>query len=79
MSFIAGLLIDLFRCRTCRWPRQHQRLAQCGIRVSRQWLRESRRPFARQAVHDAQWQSILTRVSAHGRDADQAGRDGPGE
>ncbi|RKR43445.1 transposase [Paraburkholderia sp. BL17N1] len=81
VSFIAGLLIDKLVYHLPLY-RQHQRLAQCGIRVSRQWLTQIAQAAIAliEPIHDAQWQSILSsRVKRMDETPVKAGRDGPGK
>jgi len=81
VSFIAGLLIDKLVYHLPLY-RQHQRLAQCGIRVSRQWLTQIAQAAIAliEPIHDAQWQSILSsRVKRMDETPIKAGRDGPGK
>ncbi|CAL1242025.1 protein of unknown function (plasmid) [Candidatus Methylocalor cossyra] len=81
MSFLAGLLIDKFA-----WHlplhRQHQRLREAGLRVSRPWLTQ----LAAQAagllapIYEAQLASIrASRVKAMDETPIKAGRAGPGK
>jgi transposase len=81
VSFIAGLLLDKFAYHLPLY-RQHQRLADAGITVSRPWLTQ----IAQQGIallepiYDAQFASIReSRVKSHGRDADQGRAAGPGK
>lgn len=81
VSFIAGLLVDKLVYHLPLY-RQPQRLAQCGIRVSRQWLTQIAQAAIAliEPVHDAQWQSILlSRVKRMDETPLKAGRDGPGK
>jgi transposase len=56
VSFIAGLLVDKFRYHLPLY-RQHQRLAQAGIKVSRPWLTQLTQSAIAllEPVCDAQW------------------------
>lgn len=81
VSFIAGLLIDKFVYHI-PFHRQHQRLAQSGIRVSRPWLTQ----LGRQAIsliepiYTAQLDSIrLSRVKWMDETPIKAGQTGPGK
>lgn len=81
VSFIAGLLVDKF-CYHLPLYRQHQRLTQAGIKVSRPWLTQIAQSAIAllEAVFDAQWQSILgSRVKRMDETAIKAGREGPGK
>lgn len=81
VSFIAGLLVDKLVYHLPLY-RQHQRLAQSGIRVSRQWLTQLAQAAIAllEPIHDAQWQSILiSRVKRMDETPLKAGRDGPGK
>lgn len=81
VSFIAGLLVDKLVYHLPLY-RQHQRLAQSGIRVSRQWLTQIAQAAIAliEPVHDAQWQSVLiSRVKRMDETPLKAGRDGPGK
>lgn len=81
VSFIAGLLLDKF-CYHLPLYRQHQRLTDAGITVSRPWLTQ----LAQQAssllepIYDAQWASIRgSRVKAMDETPIKAGQAGPGK
>ena len=81
VSFIAGLLIDKFAY-PLPFYRQHQRLADGGITVSRPWLTQ----IGQQAIAllepiiDAQFASIrASRVKAMDETPIKAGRAGPGK
>ena len=81
VSFIAGLLVDKL-CYHLPLYRQHQRLAQAGVRVSRPWLTQIAQSAIAllEPIHDAQWQSILaSRVKKMDETPIKAGRDGPGK
>jgi transposase len=81
VSFIAGLLIDKF-CYHLPLYRQHQRLAQAGVKVSRPWLTQLAQSAIAllEPVFQAQWQSILTsRVKRMDETPIKAGREGPGK
>ena len=79
MSFLAGLLVEKFAYHTALY-RQHQRLQDGGIRVTRPWLTQ----LTQQAigllepVYDAQLASIReSRVIAMDETPIKAGRCGP--
>ncbi len=81
VSFIAGLLIDKFAYHL-PFYRQHQRLADAGITVSRPWLTQ----LGQQAVallepiYEAQFASIrASRVKAMDETPIKAGRSEPGK
>ena len=81
VSFIAGLLIDKFAYHL-PFHRQHQRLGDAGITVSRPW----RTQIGQQAiallepVYEAQFASIrASRVKAMDETPIKAGRAGPGK
>jgi transposase len=81
VSFLAGLLIDKFAWHL-PFYRQHQRLADAGITVSRPWLTQ----LGQQAIallepiYDAQFASIRdSRVKAMDETPIKAGRAGPGK
>ncbi len=81
VSFIAGMLIDKFAYHLPLY-RQHQRLGDNGITVSRPWLTQ----IGQQAIaliepiYDAQFGSIRTsRVKAMDETPIKAGRAGPGK
>lgn len=81
VSFIAGLLIDKFAYHLPLY-RQHQRLSDAGITVSRPWLTQ----IARQAIgliepiYDAQFDSIRrARIKAMDETPIKAGRGEPGK
>jgi transposase len=81
VSFIAGLLVDKLVYHLPLY-RQHQRLTQSGIRVSRQWLTQIAQASIAliEPIHDAQWQSVLlSRVKRMDETPLKAGRDGPGK
>jgi transposase len=81
VSFLAGLLIDKF-CYHLPLYRQHQRLAQAGIRVSRPWLLLLAQSAIAllEPIYEAQWQSILaSRVKKMDETPIKAGREGPGK
>lgn len=81
VSFIADLLVDKL-CYHIPLYRQHQRLAQAGIKVSRPWLTQIAQSATAllEPIHDAQWQSILaSRVKRMDETPIQVGRDGPGK
>ena len=81
VSLIAGLLIDKMQ-----WHlplhRQHQRMAQAGIRVSRGWLTQisSQAIGLLAPVYEAQLESIRgSRIKAMDETPIKAGRTGPGK
>ena len=81
VSFLAGLLIDKFAWHL-PFYRQHQRLADAGITVSRPWLTQ----LGQQAIallepiYEAQFTSIrASRVKAMDETPIKAGRAGPGK
>ncbi|MGE3676137.1 MAG: IS66 family transposase [Polyangiaceae bacterium] len=81
VSFVAGLLIDKFAYHLPLY-RQHQRLCDQGIAVSRPWLTQ----LGQQGVglldpiYEAQFDSIRSsRVIAMDETPIKAGRDGPGK
>jgi len=81
VSFIAGMLIDKFVYHLPLY-RQHQRLRDSGINVSRPWLTQlSQSAIALlEPIHDAQWASIRSsRVKAMDETPIKAGREGPGK
>ena len=81
VSFIAGLLVDKL-CYHLPLYRQHQRLAQAGVKVSRPWLTQIAQSAIAllEPIHDAQWQAILaSRVKRMDETPIKAGRGGPGK
>ena len=81
VSFIAGLLIDKFAYHL-PFYRQHQRLADGGITVSRPWLTQlGQQGIALlEPICDAQFESIRnSRVKAMDETPIKAGRAGPGK
>jgi transposase len=81
VSFIAGLLIDKFAYHL-PFYRQHQRLADAGITVSRPWLTQiGQQGIALlEPIYDAQFASIRnSRVKAMDETPIKAGRAGPGK
>ena len=81
VSFIAGLLVDKF-CYHLPLYRQHQRLAQAGVKVSRPWLTQLAQSAVAllEPVFDAQWGAILaSRVKRMDETPIKAGREGPGK
>ena len=81
VSFVAGLLLDKFAYHLPLY-RQHQRLADAGITVSRPWLTQ----IAQQGIallepiYDAQFASIrASRVKAMDETPIKAGQAGPGK
>lgn len=81
VSFIAGLLIDKFAYHL-PFYRQHQRLADGGITVSRPWLTQiGQQGIALiEPIYDAQFASIrAARIKAMDETPIKAGRAGPGK
>ena len=81
VSFIAGLLIDKFAYHL-PFYRQHQRLTDAGITVSRPWLTQiGQQGIALlEPIYEAQLASIRTsRVKAMDETPIKAGRAGPGK
>jgi len=81
VSFIAGLLIDKFAYHL-PFYRQHQRLGDAGITVSRPWLTQiGQQGIALlEPIYDAQFDSIRTsRVKAMDETPIKAGRREPGK
>lgn len=81
VSFIAGLLIDKFAYHL-PFYRQHQRLADAGITVSRPWLTQiGQQGIALlEPIYEAQFASIRTsRVKAMDETPIKAGRGEPGK
>lgn len=81
VSFVAGLLIDKFAYHL-PFHRQHQRLADGGITVSRPWLTQiGQQGIALlEPIYDAQFESIrASRVKAMDETPIKAGRAGPGK
>ena len=81
VSFVAGLLIDKFVYHL-PFYRQHQRLADGGITVSRPWLTQIGQQGVAllEPIYEAQFGSIRTsRVKAMDETPIKAGRAGPGK
>lgn len=81
VSFVAGVLIDKFAYHLPLY-RQHQRLADSGITVSRPWLTQIAQQGASllQPIYEAQFASIReSRVKAMDETPIKAGRAGPGK
>jgi transposase len=81
VSFVAGVLIDKFAYHLPLY-RQHQRLGDCGITVSRPWLTQIANQGASllEPIYDAQFTSIReSRVKAMDETPIKAGRVGPGK
>jgi len=81
VSFVAGLLIDKFAYHL-PFYRQHQRLADSGITVSRPWLTQlGQQGIALlEPIYDAQFASIrASRVKAMDETPIKAGHAGPGK
>ncbi len=77
VSFVAGLLTDKFAYRLPLY-RQHQRLADSGIEVSRPWLTQlcQQSIALLEPIYDAQFDSIRDSREGHGRDAHQGRSQG---
>jgi transposase len=81
VSFVAGLLIDKFAYHLPLY-RQHQRLGDCGITVSRPWLTQIANQGASllEPIYEAQFASIReSRIKAMDETPIKAGRAGPGK
>ena len=81
VSFVAGMMIDKFAFHLPLY-RQHQRLLDAGINVSRAWLTQLMQTTASllEPIHEAQLDSIRTsRVKAMDETPIKAGRAGPGK
>jgi hypothetical protein len=81
VSFLAGLLVDKFAWHLPLY-RQHQRLAECGIDVSRAWLTQLTQSALAllEPIYAAQLESIRTgRVIAMDETPIKAGRSGHGK
>jgi transposase len=81
VSFLAGLLVDKFAYHLPLY-RQHQRLVDCGIQVSRPWLTQlTQQTIALlEPIYDAQFASIRTsRVKAMDETPIKAGRQERGK
>jgi transposase len=81
VSFLAGVVIDKFAYHLPLY-RQHQRLGDTGITVSRPWLTQLVQQAAQLAepIYDAQFDSIRGgRVKAMDETPIKAGRAGPGK
>ena len=81
VSLLAGLLVDKFVYHAPLY-RQHQKLTDAGVRVSRPWLTQLTQQVIRllMPIHEAQWASIrASRVIAMDETGIKAGRDGPGK
>ncbi len=81
VSFIVGLLVDKF-CYHNPLYRQHQRLQDCGIHVSRPWLTQLTQQAIRllEPIYDSQLASIrCSRVIAMDETPIKAGRSGHGK
>lgn len=81
VSFAAGLLMDKFAWHLPLY-RQHQRLAACGIRVSRPWLTQLAQGLISllTPIYEAQLSSIRSsRVKAMDETPIKAGRSGHGK
>ncbi len=81
VSFIAGLLLDKIGYHLPLY-RQHQRLTDAGIRVSRPWLTQLAQQGAQllEPIYGAQFESIrASRVTAMDETPIKAGRAGPGK
>ena len=81
VSFVAGMMLDKFAFHLPLY-RQHQRLRDVGINVSRPWLTQLMQASAAllTPIHDAQLDSIrASRVKAMDETPIKAGRAGPGK
>jgi transposase len=81
VSFVAGALIDKFAYHLPLY-RQHQRLGDCGITVSRPWLTQIAHQGASllEPIYEAQFASVRhSRVKAMDETPIKAGRVGPGK
>ncbi|MDM9654099.1 IS66 family transposase [Pseudomonas wenzhouensis] len=81
VSLIAGLLVDKFAYHLPLY-RQHQRMTDAGIKVSRPWLTQLVQQGAAllEPIYQAQFASIrMSRVKAMDETPIKAGRDGPGK
>lgn len=81
VSFVAGMLVDKIGYHLPLY-RQHQRLTDAGIRVSRPWLTQLAQQGAGllQPIYEAQFASIRgSRVIAMDETPIKAGRAGPGK
>jgi transposase len=81
VSFVAGVLIDKFAYHLPLY-RQHQRLGDCGITVSRAWLTQIAHQGGAllEPIYAAQFASIRhSRVKAMDETPIKAGRAGPGK
>ena len=81
VSFVAGMMIDKFAFHLPLY-RQHQRLVDAGIDVSRAWLTQVMQASASllEPIHAAQLESIrASRVKSMDETPIKAGRAGPGK
>jgi transposase len=81
VSLIAGLLVDKFAYHLPLY-RQHQRMTDAGINVSRPWLTQRVQQGAAllEPIYQAQFDSIrMSRVKAMDETPIKAGREGPGK
>ena len=81
VSFLAGLLVDKFVYHAPLY-RQHQKLSDSGITISRPWLSQlaTKAIALVEPIHHAQLASIRTsRVISMDETGIKAGRDGPGK
>jgi transposase len=81
VSFIAGMMMDKFAFHLPLY-RQHLRLRDCGINVSRVWLTQLMQACVSllEPIHDAQVDSIrASRVKVMDETPIKAGRAGPGK
>ena len=81
VSFIAGMIVDKFAFHLPLY-RQHQRLVDAGIDVSRPWLTQVMQTSVSllEPIHEAQLESIrASRVKAMDETPIKAGRAGPGK
>lgn len=81
VSLIAGLLVDKFAYHLPLY-RQHQRMTDAGLRVTRSWLTQLVQQGAAllEPIYQAQFDSIrASRVKAMDETPIKAGREGPGK
>ena len=81
VSLVAGLLIDKFAYHL-PFYRQHQRMADCGITVTRPWLTQTGQKAIRllEPIYDAQLASVVSsRVKAMDETPIKAGKSGHGK
>jgi transposase len=81
VSFVAGMMLDKFAFHLPLY-RQHRRLRDCGVEVSRAWMTQLMQTAAAllEPIHAAQRDSIrASRVKAMDETPIKAGRAGPGK